>query len=129
VVNLSRRILLCLLAVSWLAGVMCCPLEAAGVFSVDYCCGTSLSAPVELAYPAQSACVHGQSARVLPLRGGGLLLPVGPAIHAGISTPLAAAVDPGASASQPGAELSALAQGWQFCWRTAAESRAPSFLS
>jgi hypothetical protein len=128
-VLLNKRIFAGVLAFMWLAGVMRCPLEAAGVFPNDYCCGASSSAPAEPAQSAKSECSYNLSARSHPLRPGGALLLPGPIIDADISTSIPSAENRGCLTVQPSVEVSVLAQCWQFLWRTATAPRAPSFLA
>lgn len=125
----NTRFFVGMLALIWLAGVMRCPLEAAGVMSNDYCCGHSSSAPAGPAQPARSQCSHDQSALSQPLRSARrLTLPspnIGvenfiPSLSPGYQNPLLL---------QAGTDVFALARCWQFWWRTALEPRAPSSVS
>lgn len=126
-VLLKRRMFVGVLALIWLAGVTRCPLEAAGMFANDYCCGGSSSAAAKSSLPVTSDCSYDQSARLLPRHGGDTLLLPNPIDGTEISPSIPAAANRGCSPVQIGVERSAIAQCWQFCFRAAMAPRAPSF--
>lgn len=113
----------------WLVGAMRCPLETLGVFPADHCCASHAASQGTTGDSTGKSCSIEESTSWLGTKA---------EYASNVPSPILQPLEiPPWSCSEivvfepclGACVVSVLPQGWQFLWRTAPHSRAPSFLA